>query len=270
MTTELNEQQLARLAKLGNRKSAAARPVPPPPTPAATWGPPAGPVAQGVAATPPVDRHTSVRLFGNRRRHAAAAGRILATGLATSGFLATIASFATVDAHSLESQQADPAATPTSLVETIHRVTYVDEFGNPIAPPTTVAAPADPIATTLGDPTAVIDPNAVADPLAPTTVPGAAPAAAPAAPAVAAPSNGAATPAPVAAQVPAAAPAPVAAPAPAVAPDPTAAPAPTPAPAPAPAPDPTPAPAPAPPPAPTPTPAPAPAPAPPVCQGSGC
>ncbi len=84
-----------------------------------------------TAAVPVVDRHTSVRLFGSRRTHVAAAGRILATGLATSGFLATIASLATADARQLEAKQAD-AAPPTTLLETIHRVVYVDEFGNPI------------------------------------------------------------------------------------------------------------------------------------------
>ena len=114
---------------------------------------------------PVVDRHTSVRLFGSRRRHVAAAGRILATGLATSGFLGTIASLATADARSLESKQQADAATPTTLVETIHRVVYVDEFGNPIAPPTTLA-PLDATTTTLA---AVVDPLAPIDPLATTT-----------------------------------------------------------------------------------------------------
>ncbi len=154
----LNEQQLARLARLGKRGSTAAASsgavlptaaaaVATPPPASMRWNPPVGPPAAdthiviepaATATVPVVDRHTSVRLFGSRRRHVAAAGRILATGLATSGFLATIASLATADARALEAEQAD-AAPPTTLLETIHRVVYVDEFGNPIAPPTTLS-----------------------------------------------------------------------------------------------------------------------------------
>ncbi len=120
---QLNEQQQARLARLGKRVGTAA--ATPAAQPAAAvvaaspalpgnsmtlWSPPAGP--PGVAAqiivqpaatatVPAVDRHTSIRLFGTRRRHVAAAGRILATGLATSGFLATIAGLATADAREI-------------------------------------------------------------------------------------------------------------------------------------------------------------------------
>ena len=173
--SELNEQQLARLAKLGKRSGVSTTPPAAQPTvnPAlaaplglastqAPWSPPSGTPATATAASvvppiiviqptdtttvPVVDRQTSVRLFGSRRRHVAAAGRILATGLATSGFLATIASLATADARELEAKQAD-AAPPTTLVETIHRVVYVDEFGNPIAPPTTLS-PLDTAAAT--------------------------------------------------------------------------------------------------------------------------
>src|SRR5207344_2370092 len=113
-----------------------------------------------------------VWLFGNRRRHVAAAGRILATGLATSGFLATIASLATADARSLEAGQADAAPT-TTVVETIHRVIYVDEFGNRIAAPTTLA-PLDSTTTSTAveaafDPAAVVDPAATVATVAPLT-----------------------------------------------------------------------------------------------------
>ena len=183
--TELNEQQLARLAKLGKRNpsASAATPAanvapaanvqqaatPPVATHSAAahspsqvpWSPPAGPAAtassaaatataakvvidpNSTSAIPIIDRHTNVSTIGSRRRHVAAAGRILATGLATSGFLATIASLATADARAAESKQAD-AAPPTTLLETIHRVVYVDEFGNPIAPPTTLSATPPP------------------------------------------------------------------------------------------------------------------------------
>jgi hypothetical protein len=264
--TDLNDQQRARLARLNKRGGSstsapaaadvAAVPNAAPAIPA-VWDPPAGPpgvaapiVVQPAAAAivPVVDRHTSIRLFGNRRRHVAAAGRILATGLATSGFLATIASLATADARELETKQAD-AATPTTAVETIHRVVYVDEYGNPIAPPTTLAplgAAATP--TTVA---AVVDPLATVDPTAPTTTTGAGPVAAAPAAATAAPGSPSPSPAPAPAPATPAAPTPAAA-----APDPVAAPDPAPAPTPAPAPA----------PAPTPTPAPAP----PACQGSGC
>ena len=84
---------------------------------------------------PVVDRHTSVRLFGSRRRHVAAAGRILATGLATSGFLATIASLAIADARQrrLEADAGRRRDAYRRSADTVHRVVYVDEAGNPIA-----------------------------------------------------------------------------------------------------------------------------------------
>ncbi|MEP7047067.1 MAG: hypothetical protein ABI949_10320, partial [Ilumatobacteraceae bacterium] len=181
--SDLTDLQLARVAKLGKRNpsgaaatSGAARSAATVQAPVGSaWSPPVGgpgpapaitvePAAAAMVAV--VDRQTSVRLFGGRRRHVAAAGRILATGLATSGFLATIASLATADARQLEAKQAD-AAPPTTLLETIHRVVYVDEFGNPIAPPTTLAA-LDPTAATTTI-AAVVDANAIVDPLAPTT-----------------------------------------------------------------------------------------------------
>ncbi|MEY2446421.1 MAG: hypothetical protein QOE00_3001, partial [Ilumatobacteraceae bacterium] len=149
---DVNAQQAARLAKLGQRNpssKAAAQPAAAHRAPlhadgGAPWSPPAGPPATAAAAAsaakiiiepgstsqvPVIDKHTSISLFGSRRRHVAAAGRILATGLATSGFLATIASLATADARAEESKQAD-VAPPTTMLETIHRVVYVDEFGN--------------------------------------------------------------------------------------------------------------------------------------------
>ena len=257
--TELNEQQLARLARLGTRNphpspTTAARPAP--------WGPPSGrPVtATPLAAArstqptrrPPVtEQPTSVWLFGSRHRHVAAAGRILATGLATSGFLATIASIANADAQALEAKQAD-APPPTTALQTIHRVLYVDEFGNPIAAPTSTS-PLDTtttaVTTTIAATTTVVDPTATVATVAPLVPPE--------------------SPAPTPAATKPKAPSATAAPAAAAPPPP---PAPEPAPTPAPAPAPTPAPAPPPTPAPTaaPAPAPTPAPAPPACQGSQC
>jgi hypothetical protein len=238
------------------------------PTPwAPPVGPPAGDIASAsiaIAAEPTIRAHvqavdgrTSVWLFGSRRRHVAAAGRIIATGLATSGFLATIASLATADARAADSQQGE-STTPTTVLETVHRVVYVDEFGNSIAPPTT-PEPVDTSAipnVTAPDPTTVVDP-----PAASTTVVPATPAVAPTtATPPASSTKPAATPT-AKGPAPSATPAPTTTPAPAA----TAAPAP-------PSPDPTPAAEPAPTPAPTTAPAPVPvtAPTPPPCRGSGC
>jgi hypothetical protein len=242
-----------------------------------------------------VDKLTNLKVTKNRRRHAAAAGRVLATGLATSGFFGTITALAQADQHPEKS--ADPATDGNVVVKTVERTIYVDEFGNPVDPPVSTL-PATPLVTDTTVVGAVVDPNTtvplstVAGQVLPVTpaapVPGA-PVAAPvpgattkpgAAPVTTAragtPAAAAPTPVPGAAAPAPAAPAP-AAPTPA-APTPAA---PTPA---APTPAPTPAPAPAPvvtqPPAPAPTPAPAPppttaAPAPattaaPACTGSKC
>ena len=253
--TELTEQQLARLAKLGQRNRTELATGAPPAPVAAPWSPPVGPPATAAplrtmsttGQVPVVDERTSVWLFGNRRRHVASAGRILATGLATSGFLATIASLATADARAAESQQAD-ASPSTTLVETIHRVLYVDEYGNPIAPPTTLAPSDSSAVTTVAAAESTVAPTAAVDPLAPTTTTGSVlPVVTPAAttpPAVSTKPASGPAPAPVATP----APAPVATPAPA----PVATPAPAPVATPAPAPPPT------------------AAPAPPPCKGSGC
>jgi hypothetical protein len=268
MTTEPTAEQRARLAKLGQRNSSASPSVDAIGRASTPWGPPAGPpvtvgqiVFDSATTATVVDRHTSVRLFGSRRRHVAAAGRILATGLATSGFLATMASLAIADARTAEANQAD-AATPTTADGTVHRVVHVDESGNPTLPPTTVAqvatSAAAPIATVV-----VESPTATTES---TVAPSASPPATKAVPATPVPAA-APKPAPEAAPEPA----PAVEPASTVGPAPTAAPAPAPTPAPAPATTPAPVPTPTAPPATAPpTTAPAPAPAPPPCQGSGC
>ena len=99
---------------------------------------------------------------------------MLATGLATSGFLGTITAMAQSDIHKDQNDAATP--TPSSVVvKTIQRITYVDENGNPVAPPSSLpggtvpgvvdSVPVVPTATTL-----------VGTPLAPgtpvTTAPG--------------------------------------------------------------------------------------------------
>lgn len=271
MTTEPTPEQLARLAKLG-RRNRSAGPSVGAVAPQTQWSPPTGPPMTvdhivfepaTAATTSVVDRHTSVRLFGSRRRHVAAAGRILATGLATSGFLATIASLAVADARKAEANQAEAAA-PTTIDGAVHRVVVVDESGNPTAPTTTVA-PVAPVATS---PTTASTATTIATepPTSPTTGTVAPVASTPAT------KSAPAAQAPAAAPTPAPSPAPQAAPEPASAPAsttaPTVAPAPTAAPAPAATPAPAPAPASA--PDPPPTTAPAPAPEPPPCQGSGC
>jgi hypothetical protein len=184
---------------------------------------------------PVVDKRTNLKVTKSRRRHAAAAGRVLATGLATSGFFGTITALAQADAH--PAATAPDAATPG--VKTIERTIYVDENGNPVAPPSSslpgVADPATTAAAATLPPGVTLAPGATLAP-APAPVAGA----------------------PVVAPKPGAAPTPTTAPKGAPAPAP--APAPTPGPAPAPAPAPAPGPAPAPAPAPTPTTAPAPKP----------
>ncbi len=102
-----------------------------------------------LAATAPevavVDRATSLPVMRSRRRHAAAAGRVIATGLATSGFLATVTALAQADARA---EQAATPAPDSTAVTVIEKTIYVDENGNPIAPPASLAtAAADPAVT---------------------------------------------------------------------------------------------------------------------------
>ena len=155
MADQLDPEQAARLARLGQRRA------------------PQAPAAPADEA-PVIDKHTNVAVTRTKRRHAAAAGRVLATGLATSGFLGTITAMAQSDIHKDQNDAATP--TPSSVVvKTIQRITYVDENGNPVAPPSSLpggtvpgvvdSVPVVPTATTL-----------VGTPLAPgtpvTTAPG--------------------------------------------------------------------------------------------------
>ena len=202
-----------------------------------------------------------------KRRHAAAATRVLAGGLSTSGFLLSVAVLE-VQAPSVAASTApstivtDAAFDTTIVTKTLHRTVYVNENGIPTVPPVppTAAAVAEtlplPVDTTLAS--VPLSAEAVPSSLPPSPAPKPAPRSGPSSP-VAEPS-----PAPVADLPALSADAPVApTPQPVVTdppPPPPQAVAPTNAPAPPPAPAPAPAATPAPPPAPTPAPAPPPAP----------
>ena len=210
--------------------------------------------ATATAEVPLIDKHTNLAVTRNRRRHAAAAGRVIATGLATSGFFGTITALAQSDAH----HDAASTSAPDSsvVVRTVEKTIYVDENGNPVAPPSSVPGTVDPASTAPGSIAAA--------------VPGAAPVPVAAAPGAPAPKPGTPAPTPT--------PPPVTHPKAGAAPAPTPAPTTTPTPTPTTTPTTTTAPTTAPPPAPVTTqPPPAttqpPAPTttkPPACTGSKC
>ena len=202
-----------------------------------------------------------------KRRHAAAATRVLAGGLSTSGFLLSVAVLE-VQAPSVAASTApsmivtDAAFDTTIVTKTLHRTVYVNENGIPTVPPVppTAAAVAEtlplPVDTTLASVPLSAEAVPSSLPPPPSPAPKPAPRSGPSSP-VAEPS-----PAPVADLPALSADAPVApTPQPVVSPPPPPpqAVAPTNAPALPPAPAPAPAATPAPPPAPTPAPAPPPA-----------
>ena len=82
-------------------------------------------------------RQSRLRSFaapiGSRRRHAAAAARVVAVGLSTTGFVVGIASLATAQPEG-EIRAESPDATAGTIVQTrtVHRTVYVDEQGNPV------------------------------------------------------------------------------------------------------------------------------------------
>ena len=154
-----------------------------------------------------------------RRRHPAAAGRILAVGFTTSAFIGAIAALASAPPPAWESQSSAGTTVPTTsdseppslagaerdepplppvqdtiyLVQIVPHAVYVDEDGNPVDPD---ASTAD---DEIGDDTdgAGSQPPSAAPPAAPATPDRAPAATAPSAPAPAAP-----TPAPTAAPRP--------------------------------------------------------------------
>ena len=81
-----------------------------------------------------------------RRRHPAAAGRVLSLGLSSSAFLAMVAAFAahpvtwtapkaTSSSAAAGPRNAGPAGRPRVVVKNVHHVLYVDQYGRPIASP---------------------------------------------------------------------------------------------------------------------------------------
>ncbi len=89
-----------------------------------------------VGAAPP-SRRARLRSFaapiGERRRHAAAATKVVAVGVSTVGFVAGIASLTSAHPDG-EIQAASEGAPRDTIVETrtVHRTVYVDEHGNPV------------------------------------------------------------------------------------------------------------------------------------------
>ena len=95
-----------------------------------------------------------------RRRHPAVAGRIIATGVGSTAFFGSVAGIAahpptwanatagTTEAAQPATGESDAATAPpstTMVLERVARTFYVDQAGNPVAPPgstTTTAVPA--------------------------------------------------------------------------------------------------------------------------------
>ncbi|TPW11822.1 MAG: hypothetical protein FD127_3004, partial [Acidimicrobiaceae bacterium] len=138
----MENEQADRVAQLAQRRSAAAGGAKKPTTQRASTSAHAAsahtsPTTEEITV---IDRQTNVAVTSSaRRRHAAAAGRVLATGLATSGCLATVGALARAEAPP-ETAFAG-SETPSTVVEleTVQRVVYVDEFGNPVAAPADAA-----------------------------------------------------------------------------------------------------------------------------------
>lgn len=303
--SDIDEEQALRLARLAKRRSpTAARETPASRSTGIDWSPPSPVIVAEVATVR--DAHTDVRVVPSTRRHPAAVAKVVTTGLATTGFLGVIAALAidgraAADSASIVAGEGSPTDSQSTIVvlETIHRVVYVDEFGNPLPDPSAVASSTTAGAVVAGVPTTIgavtaataLSPSTVAPGAIATAVPTGQPVGLPGTPVVGPPTTapkstggstggstagstagsgaappatggGVAAPAPVA-QVPVA----PAAPAPG-SPEPVApAPAtPTPEPAATPAPDPAPAPAATTAPAPAPVATPAPAPEPVVTQ----
>ncbi len=122
--TEPNPDLDARLARLAARKAATGnRAAPEPPSAATASGP---------------TRPTGARR--GRRKHPAAAGRILSFGLSSSAFLSMVAAFAQTGAAGTST--AAIVTTPVTarvrtkvVVKDVHHAVYVDQFGRPVAAP---------------------------------------------------------------------------------------------------------------------------------------
>lgn len=191
--SQLTEEQARRLEKLNSRRPTASRPASPVATSsgatrsqagvAAAWDPPQAGSAVATAMQPIVDWHTNVNVVRSGSRHTALAAKFVTTGLAASGFLGAVGSLAMDGAAASEAAAALPGpnqSPPSTVVvlETVHNVVYVDEFGNPVAPPTTTVP--DPAALGPLADAGVVDPLVTLLPGTPVLAP-ALPTAAPAA-----------------------------------------------------------------------------------------
>ena len=119
---------------------------------------------RGPAAEPVTPRAARASAPAGRRKHAAAAARVLAAGLSGTGFLFGVAALAAKPVTWSEpsanasggvpdpAPQPEPApvapVTPVTvvIVERRHRPVYVDEQGNPVDPAALSIAPAQPSA----------------------------------------------------------------------------------------------------------------------------
>jgi hypothetical protein len=181
MSTEAERAE--RLRRLQERRAGA-------PQRAASRGqepPPTAPVGDGGVPAP-----GPRAAAGNRRRRAAPAGRVLAAGLSATAFFGGVAALgaatkasSTGDAGTAAWSTGDPGATPSPttpvsttvpvpatvvVVEEVHHPVYVDQHGNPIGGPSTVAA-TGARKTSRGSPSTVSSaPTAAPAPAAPAPV----------------------------------------------------------------------------------------------------
>jgi len=140
-----------RLARLAARKSGAAQ------ASAAVDATTTSPQTAGVGAK-----------ARSRRKHPAAAGRILSVGLSSSAFLSIVAAFGsqTASGATTSNYAAGPPATlaPRVVVQDVHHKMYVDQYGHVLVPVTTAGsttpgASTAPGATTSGGVTFVPAPS---------------------------------------------------------------------------------------------------------------
>ncbi|MGE3325377.1 MAG: hypothetical protein AB7N61_08240 [Acidimicrobiia bacterium] len=109
---------------------------------------PSPPTIPGQEVSTSASRLTGVKVVASKRRHAAAASRIIAVGVSTSAMLGIVAALAanppswakpaTPAGASTPADGGVPSTPATTIVvapvETIRQTVYVDENGNPIDP----------------------------------------------------------------------------------------------------------------------------------------
>ena len=141
--TEPNPDLDERLARLAQRKASSRSTTPNRPASAAATAPT---TPTEVASINPGTRAAPAKRA--RRRHPAAAGRILSVGLSSSAFLSMVAAFGSQPASgasgavaaTVPKQSAAKAAPrPKIVIKDVHHITYVDQWGRPVAPPSVPA-----------------------------------------------------------------------------------------------------------------------------------